>query len=66
MLEQDIEIEFSIEMLETGAGLKKSQIDYEIKLMKEDQIVKRIVDMNDLRKAYYVRGENFDDEWQKS
>ena len=56
---------FSVDELIRGTGLKKSQIDYEIRLMMNASIVEKVADMKDLRRTYYVKGVNFDAEWEQ-
>ena len=64
MKENVTQPKFSVDNLIRGTNLKKSQIDYEIKLMIEQEIVTKITDMKDLRRSYYVKGSKFDDEWR--
>ena len=64
MKENTTQSKFSIDNLIRGTNLKKSQIDYEIKLMIEQNIVDKINDMKDLRRSYYVKGSGFNDEWE--
>lgn len=56
---------FSVDDLIKGTSLKKSQIDYEIKLMVNNDIVNKVNDMKDLRRSYYMKGREFSGEWKK-
>lgn len=64
MKETENKQKFSVDDLIKGTVLKKSQIDYEIKLMATEKIVEKVNDMKDLRRSFYIKGEKFDEEWK--